>query len=110
MQWLLNKNVIAFSGRAVEAAGDIDVLLLDKTGKEAAFAAFISSQADDTPEGRSIIKLAIDFYGVPTDSVNISEGTSIPFSAETRMSGFDISGDRYRKSAADSVIAFPESL
>jgi len=123
MERLVRKNVIALSGRAVEAAGDIDVLLLDKTGtitlgnrqavnfvpadgktaKEVAEAALISSLSDDTPEGRSIVLLAGDKYGVFHDSAKAEEGTAIPFTAETRMSGFDSKGLRYRKGAADAV-------
>ena len=123
MERLVRKNVIALSGRAVEAAGDIDVLLLDKTGTitignrqavnfvpaegrtalEVATAAFVSSMADETPEGRSIVKLAGDKYGVLANSIKVDDGTSIPFTAETRMSGFDTEGSRYRKGAADAV-------
>jgi K+-transporting ATPase ATPase B chain len=123
MERLVRKNVIALSGRAVEAAGDIDVLLLDKTGtitlgnrqavnflpakgktaKDVAEAALISSLADETPEGRSIVKLAVDSYGVHIEAATTENGTAIPFTAETRMSGFDTKGHRYRKGAADAV-------
>ncbi|MBL7661263.1 potassium-transporting ATPase subunit KdpB [bacterium] len=123
MERLVRKNVIALSGRAVEAAGDIDVLLLDKTGtitlgnrqavafypaegkmvKEVAHAALTSSLSDETPEGRSIVKLASDSYAVNATKIDPKAGTIIPFTAETRMSGFDTEGNRYRKGAADAI-------
>ncbi|MGC8461849.1 MAG: potassium-transporting ATPase subunit KdpB [Candidatus Dormibacteria bacterium] len=117
---LLQKNVLAMSGRAVEAAGDIDALLLDKTGtitlgnrQAAEFipvdgvessslieAAYLASLADDTPEGRSIVTLAKRFGVVerPKEGIDI-----IPFSATTRMSGVDIDGRSIRKGAIDSI-------
>ena len=122
MDRLIRFNVIATSGRAVEAAGDVDTLLLDKTGTitfgnrlATAFipapgidentlveAAFLSSLADETPEGRSIIALAKSKYGAsePADKT----GVVIPFSAQTRLSGIDIGGRKLRKGAVDSVL------
>jgi K+-transporting ATPase ATPase B chain len=130
MDRMVQRNVLAMSGRAVEAAGDVDVLLLDKTGtitlgnrqatrfvpvagaseKEVARAAMLSSLADETPEGRSIVALARERYGF-TDEVDPSL-TFIPFSATTRMSGVDMDGaaskgsepaHTIRKGAADAV-------
>lgn len=123
MERLVRKNVIALSGRAVEAAGDIDVLLLDKTGTitlgnrqavnfvaaegkstaDLAYAALVSSLADETPEGRSIVSLALDKFKTKIDQKLKSLGTAIPFTAETRMSGFDLENKRFRKGAADAV-------
>ena len=120
MDRVLQRNVLAMSGRAVEAAGDVDILLLDKTGTitignrmaseflsaqgvtrdELAKYALISSLFDETPEGRSIVKLANDYhvqYSTPTNAIGI------PFTAETRMSGVDISGEAYRKGSMDSM-------
>nr|HEX4317962.1 potassium-transporting ATPase subunit KdpB [Kofleriaceae bacterium] len=123
MDRLMRKNVIAMSGRAVEAAGDVDVLLLDKTGtithgnrmatrllpaagvriEELAGAAMLSSLADDTPEGRSIVALVADKHGVPRPDT--SGGTFVKFTAQTRMSGLDL-GDRHvRKGAVDAIAA-----
>jgi K+-transporting ATPase ATPase B chain len=127
---LIRRNVIALSGRAVEAAGDVDVLLLDKTGTitlgnrqaiefipiagvsdiELAEAAQLASLVDETPEGRSIVLLAKDRYGLrgsmPEDK---PKGVHfIPFSAQTRMSGVDINGISIRKGAADAIIAYVE--
>ncbi len=122
MDRLVKANVIAKSGRAVEAAGDIDVLLLDKTGtitfgnrmasefvpvagvsvRELAEAAYLSSLADDTAEGRSIVELAEKQFGFQRPA---GVGTFVPFTAQTRMSGVDMpNGERIRKGAADSVI------
>jgi len=122
MDRLVRFNVVATSGRAVEAAGDVDALLLDKTGtitfgnrmasdfypvpgvreQDLAEACAFASLGDDTPEGRSILALARDRYGiVPEQPVN---ATIIPFSANTRMSGVDFSGKTYRKGAVDSVL------
>ncbi len=122
MDRLVKANVIAKSGRAVEAAGDIDVLLLDKTGtitfgnrmasefvpvtgvsvRELAEAAYLSSLADDTAEGRSIVDLAEKQFGFQRPA---GVGTFVPFTAQTRMSGVDLpNGERIRKGAADSVI------
>jgi K+-transporting ATPase ATPase B chain len=123
MERLVRKNVIALSGRAVEAAGDIDVLLLDKTGtitfgnrqavafmpapsqsiSDVAYAAFISSLADSTPEGRSIVRLAETEFHIKENADVTAHGVAIPFSAEIRMSGFDVNGKRYRKGAIDAI-------
>ena len=124
---LVQKNVLAMSGRAVEAAGDVDVLLLDKTGtitlgnrqatdffpapgvtKEAlAEAAQLSSLADETPEGRSIVVLAKEKFGLRgRDLHDLPHATFVPVTAQTRMSGVDIDNTRYRKGAADAVKNF----
>jgi len=125
MDRLVRFNVIAKSGRAVEAAGDIDVLLLDKTGtitlgarqasefiplskvneRDLAEAAFLSSLADETPEGKSIVALARSRFGL-TDPANGSATVFIPFSAHTRMSGVDMGATKIRKGASDSVFAY----
>ncbi len=123
---MVQKNVLAMSGRAVEAAGDIDVLLLDKTGtitlgdrqasaffpapgvriEELADAAQLASLADETPEGRSIVVLAKK-YGLRGRSISeMSEARFISFSAQTRMSGVDVGGRQIRKGAIDAVKAF----
>jgi K+-transporting ATPase ATPase B chain len=130
MDRMVQRNVLAMSGRAVEAAGDVDVLLLDKTGtitignrqasrfvplegveeRDLAEAALLSSLADETPEGRSIVTLARERYGL-SEEVGTS-ATFIPFSAMTRMSGVDLDGTgngvirSIRKGAGDSVIAY----
>jgi K+-transporting ATPase ATPase B chain len=121
---LLQKNVLAMSGRAVEAAGDVDTLLLDKTGtitlgnrqateflpapgitmERLVRAADLASRADETPEGRSIVALARRF-GAPEEAEG-AEWTFVPFTAETRMSGVDREGDSIRKGAGDSVAAW----
>jgi K+-transporting ATPase ATPase B chain len=121
MDRMVRRNVLALSGRAVEAAGDCSTLLLDKTGTitlgnrqaaeflplpgveeaELADAAQLSSLADETPEGRSIVVLAKERYGLRER--HLSEGTLIPFTAETRMSGVDLDGHRIRKGAADAI-------
>ncbi|MCO5295796.1 MAG: potassium-transporting ATPase subunit KdpB [Fimbriimonadaceae bacterium] len=121
MDRLLRKNVIAMSGRAVEAAGDVDVLLLDKTGtitlgnrqavafipapgissEEMADKAQLSSLADETPEGRSIVILAKEDFGLRGRAV--SGEHFVPFTAQTRMSGVDLNGMMVRKGAQDSV-------
>jgi K+-transporting ATPase ATPase B chain len=128
MDRLVRRNVLALSGRAVEASGDVDVLLLDKTGtitlgnREAtefipmpgvpeadlAEAAQMSSLADETPEGRSIVVLAKK-YGIREHDMSSREATFVPFSAETRMSGVDINGRRLRKGAGDAIINLVES-
>ena len=121
---MVQKNVLAMSGRAVEAAGDVDVLLLDKTGtitmgnrqatefipapgvdpKELAEAAQLASLADETPEGRSIVILAKERYGIRGREIHeMPHAVFVPFTAQTRMSGVDINGDSIRKGAADSV-------
>src|SRR6476659_1171552 len=125
MDRMVRRNVLAMSGRAVEAAGDVDVLLLDKTGtitlgnrqasefvpvdgvsaKELAEAAQLSSLADETPEGRSIVVLAKEEYGLRAPELD-TQATFIPFSATTRMSGVDYDGKRLRKGAADSIKRF----
>ena len=122
MDRLVRFNVVATSGRAVEAAGDVDALLLDKTGtitfgnrmasgfypvagvaeRDLAEACALASLGDDTPEGRSILALARDRYSIVPRK---PEGaTIIPFSANTRMSGVDLAGKSYRKGAVDSVL------
>ncbi|MBF0483173.1 MAG: potassium-transporting ATPase subunit KdpB [Candidatus Omnitrophica bacterium] len=127
MDRLLRMNVIALSGRAVEASGDVDVVLLDKTGtltlgnrmatkffpapqvteKELAEAALYSSLADETPEGRSIITLAKERLGIHgTDITPPENSVFIPFSAQNRMSGVDMRGQRIRKGAEDSIAQF----
>jgi potassium-transporting ATPase ATP-binding subunit len=128
MDRLVQRNVLAMSGRAVEASGDVDVLLLDKTGtitlgnrqatefvpvdgvtdNELAEAAQLSSLADETPEGRSIVVLAKERYGLRGRELSELEASFIPFSATTRMSGVDFDGRRLRKGAADAVKHFVE--
>lgn len=123
MDRLVRFNVIATSGRAVEAAGDVDTLLLDKTGtitygnrmadgfmpvggvSESALAnaVLMSSLADETPEGRSIVDLAMSRYGLSKPELNTS-AIFVPFTAQSRMSGIDIDGRIIRKGAVDSVI------
>src|SRR5262249_29415209 len=118
--------VIATSGRAVEAAGDVDVLLLDKTGtitlgnrqatrfhpapgvteEELADAAQLSSLADETPEGRSIVILAKDRFNIRERNVGELGATFVPFTAQTRMSGVDVGGRELRKGATDAVGAY----
>jgi K+-transporting ATPase ATPase B chain len=122
MDRLVRRNVLALSGRAVEASGDCDVLLLDKTGtitlgnreavefkpmpgvspEELAEAAQMSSLADETPEGRSIVVLA-KTYGIREHDFEGHEPTFVPFSAETRMSGVDFNGTHLRKGAGDAI-------
>jgi len=126
MDRMIQANVIATSGRAVEAAGDVDVLLLDKTGtvtlgnrqatafipasgvrpEELADAAQLASLADETPEGRSIVVLAKEKHGLRGRDVSRLGATFVPFSAQTRMSGVDLDGRAIRKGAADAVAAF----
>ena len=121
---MVQKNVLAMSGRAVEAAGDVDVLLLDKTGTitlgnreaaefiaapgvsdhELAEAAQLSSLADETPEGRSVVVLAKNKYGARGIEIHeLPDAKFVPFTAQTRMSGVDSDGQSVRKGAADSV-------
>ena len=127
---LIRRNVMATSGRAVEAAGDIDVLLLDKTGtitignrmasdfrpapgfkeQELADAAQLASLADETPEGRSIVVLAKEKFNIRAREVAEPHATFIPFTAQTRMSGVDIGARSIRKGAADSMRAHVEAL
>lgn len=119
----LSKNVLAMSGKAVEAAGDIDVLLLDKTGtitlgnrmasqmipfgatqmRDLARVAELSSLADDTPEGKSIVQFVHQNYGYFSKDLKAEDMVSIPFSAETRMSGCSIQGMLMRKGAPNSI-------
>jgi K+-transporting ATPase ATPase B chain len=126
MDRLVQRNVLAMSGRAVEASGDVDVLLLDKTGTitlgnrqasefipvdgvspdELAEVAQLASLADETPEGRSIVVLAKERYGLRGRDVADHEATFIAFSATTRMSGVDLDGRSLRKGAADAVKNF----
>jgi K+-transporting ATPase ATPase B chain len=126
MDRMIQANVIATSGRAVEAAGDVDVLLLDKTGtitlgdrqatafipahgvreEELADAAQLASLADETPEGRSIVVLAKERFGLRGRDVQQLGATFVPFSAHTRMSGVNLDGGTIRKGAADAVAQF----
>jgi K+-transporting ATPase ATPase B chain len=123
MDRLLKRNVLAMSGRAVEAAGDVDVLLLDKTGtitlgnrmatdfiaapevepKRLADAAQLASLADETPEGRSVMVLAKERFGIRERDLSKLEATFIPFSAHTRMSGIVLADREIRKGAFDAV-------
>jgi len=125
MDRLVRRNVLALSGRAVEASGDCDVLLLDKTGtitlgnreavefmpmpgvaiEELAEAAQMSSLSDETPEGRSIVVLAKS-YGIREHTFSGHEPTFVPFTAQTRMSGVDFNGTRLRKGAGDAIEAW----
>jgi len=129
MDRMIKRNVIALSGRAVEAAGDVDVLLLDKTGtitlgnrqavefipvnntdtRQLAETAQLASLADETPEGRSIVVLAKDKYGLRARTVgsgpDVPQGAKfVPFTAQTRMSGVDLDGLVLRKGAPDAII------
>ena len=128
MDRLVRFNVLAMSGRAVEAAGDVDTLLLDKTGTitlgnrqateflglpgvdeaELADAAQLASLSDETPEGRSIVVLAKEKYGLRGREMAPLNATFVPFSAQTRMSGIDVEGSSIRKGAVDAIIAFAE--
>jgi K+-transporting ATPase ATPase B chain len=123
-------NVLAMSGRAVEAAGDVDTLLLDKTGTitlgnrqateftavpgvteaELADAAQLSSLSDETPEGRSIVVLAKEKYGLRGREMAQLNATFVPFTAQTRMSGVDMDGRSIRKGAVDSIIAHVQAV
>jgi K+-transporting ATPase ATPase B chain len=126
MDRLLQRNVLAMSGRAVEASGDVDVLLLDKTGtitlgnrqatefipapgvpeQEIANAAQLSSLADETPEGRSVVVLAKKF-GIRERQIHEMHGANfVAFTAQTRMSGVDLDGVQYRKGATDAIRSF----
>jgi K+-transporting ATPase ATPase B chain len=126
MDRLIQRNVLAMSGRAVEAAGDVDVLLLDKTGTitlgnrqatrlyaapgveddELADAAQLASLADETPEGRSIVVLVKQKYGLRGRELSPHNPTFIPFTAQTRMSGVDLDGQEVRKGAADAIAKY----
>ena len=129
MDRMVQANVIAMSGKAVEAAGDVDVLLLDKTGtitlgnrqataflpaegvdtQTLADAAQLSSLADETPEGRSIVVLAKEKYGLRARDIHEIGATFVPFTAQTRMSGVNLDGREIRKGSADSVEAYVTS-
>ena len=126
MDRLVRFNVLAMSGRAVEAAGDVDTLLLDKTGtitlgnrqatefkplrgvseQELADAAQLASLADETPEGRSIVVLAKEKYGIRGRELAELRGTFIPFTAQSRMSGMQVGSSWVRKGAVDSILSF----
>ena len=126
MDRVIQRNVMAMSGRAVEAAGDVDTLLLDKTGTitlgnrqatdlipapgitgaDLADAAQLASLADETPEGRSIVVLAKEKYGLRGRALSSLETTFVPFSAQTRMSGVDFDGRMIRKGASDAIAKF----
>jgi K+-transporting ATPase ATPase B chain len=126
---MIAKNVVAMSGRAVEAAGDVDVLLLDKTGtitlgdrqadtlvpapgvtrEELADVAQLASLPDQTPEGRSIVVLAKQRFGIRERDLKALGAQFVPFSAQTRMSGVDLEGRQIRKGAAEAVRAWVES-
>ncbi|WP_173087867.1 potassium-transporting ATPase subunit KdpB [Devosia sp. 1635] len=126
MDRLVRFNVLAMSGRAVEAAGDVDTLLLDKTGtitlgnrqasefrpvkgvteQELADAAQLASLADETPEGRSIVVLAKEKYGIRERDMASLQASFVPFTAQTRMSGVDLDGSSIRKGAVDAVLAY----
>ena len=129
MDRMIQANVIAMSGRAVEAAGDVDVLLLDKTGtitlgnrqatafipaegvneKQLADAAQLSSLSDETPEGRSIVVLAKDRYSLRERDITAMRATFVPFTAQTRMSGVNLDGRQIRKGAADAIERYVNS-
>jgi len=126
MNRLVQCNVLAMSGRAVEAAGDVDTLLLDKTGtitlgnrqavefvpmpgvdaRELADAAQLASLSDETPEGRSIVVLAKEQFGLRGRDMTAAQAVFVPFTAQTRMSGVDVDGHSIRKGAVDSVISY----
>jgi K+-transporting ATPase ATPase B chain len=126
MDRLVKFNVLAMSGRAVEAAGDVDTLLLDKTGtitlgnrqaaeflplpgvnaQDLAEAAHLSSLSDETPEGRSIVVLAKEKYGLRAHDVAQLNATFVPFSAQTRMSGVDVGGSAIRKGAVEAIVNY----
>ena len=130
MDRMVQANVIAMSGKAVEAAGDVDVLLLDKIGtitlgnRQAtmfiaaegvnetglADAAQLSSLSDETPEGRSIVVLAKEKYGLRARDIQELGATFIPFTAQTRMSGVNLKGREIRKGAADAIEAYVNRL
>ena len=129
MDRLVRFNVLAMSGRAVEAAGDVDTLLLDKTGtitlgnrqataflpvsgvteKELADAAQLASLADETPEGRSIVVLAKEKYGIRGRDIHELGAKFIPFTAQSRMSGVEINGSWIRKGAIDAILDYLKS-
>lgn len=129
MDRLVRFNVLAMSGRAVEAAGDVDTLLLDKTGtitlgnrqatefkpvkgvseQQLADAAQLASLADETPEGRSIVVLAKEKYGIRARDMASLHATFVPFTAQSRMSGVDVDGSSIRKGAVDAVLKYVEA-
>ncbi len=126
MDRLVQHNVLAMSGRAVEAAGDVDTLLLDKTGtitlgnrmateflpvldvpvEELADAAQLASLADETPEGRSIVVLAKREFSIRGRQLSEKEAEFVPFSAQTRMSGINLNGRKIRKGATEQIVKF----
>ena len=126
MDRLVQRNVLAMSGRAVEAAGDVSTLLLDKTGtitlgnrqavalipapgvdeRELAEVAQLASLADETPEGRSIVVLAKERFGIRERELLETRATFIPFTAQTRMSGVDVDGNEIRKGAVDAIVGW----
>ena len=130
MDRMIQANVIAMSGRAVEAAGDVDVLLLDKTGtitlgnrqataflpasgvthERLADATQLASLADETPEGRSIVVLAKEKHGIRERDVTALGAAFVPFTAQTRMSGVDLGGKQIRKGAMDTVTKYVEQM
>ncbi len=130
MDRVMQQNVVAMSGRSVEAAGDVSTLLLDKTGtitlgnrqataflpasgvtvRELADAAQLSSLADETPEGRSIVILAKEEFDIRERDITSLGAHFVPFSASTRMSGVDLDGKRIRKGATDAIKRFVEEL
>ncbi len=129
MDRLVRFNVLAMSGRAVEAAGDVDTLLLDKTGtitlgnrqatafrpvsgvgeRDLVDAAQIASLADETPEGRSIVVLAKEKYGIRARDMAVLHASFVPFTAQSRMSGVDLDGSQIRKGAVDAVLKHVEA-
>jgi K+-transporting ATPase ATPase B chain len=129
MDRLVQHNVVAMSGRSVEAAGDVDTLLLDKTGTitlgnrqatsfhaaagvtdlQLADAAQLASLADETPEGRSIVVLAKEKYGIRGREFASHEANFVPFSAHTRMSGIDLNGRKIRKGAVEAIETFVQA-
>jgi K+-transporting ATPase ATPase B chain len=130
MDRLVQYNVLAMSGRAVEAAGDVNTLLLDKTGtitlgnrqateffpapdistERLADAAQLASFSDETPEGRSIVVLAKEKYNLRGRDLNGMQAEFVPFTAQTRMSGIDLPGTKIRKGSADAITKYLESL
>jgi K+-transporting ATPase ATPase B chain len=126
MDRLVQRNVLAMSGRAVEAAGDVSTLLLDKTGtitlgnrqavafipapgvdeRDLAEAAQLASLADETPEGRSIVVLAKRAFGIRERELMETRHTFVPFTAQTRMSGIDVDGSEIRKGAVDAIVGW----
>jgi K+-transporting ATPase ATPase B chain len=126
MDRLVQRNVLAMSGRAVEAAGDVSTLLLDKTGtitlgnrqavaflpapgvdeRELAEVAQLASLADETPEGRSIVVLAKQRFGIRERELMETRSTFVPFTAQTRMSGIDVDGNEIRKGAVDAIVGW----